>query len=586
MRNRKLMNKTAIILTLLLMCGCGNKTASADSSSSTTAATASEGTIDSQTISSSTEMNIDEMFTDRDKEIGYDESSSITIQLNGNSASCDLSGVQIAESTITIKEEGTYILSGSLNNGSVVVDADKTAKIQLVLNGVDIQCDTSAAIYVKQADKVFITLAKGTENKLSNANDFVAIDDNKIDAVIFSKDDLTLNGEGNLVIKAVYGHGVVSKDDLVITGGNYIIESKKHTLSGKDSVRIANGSFDFTAGTDGIHAENTEDPLLGFIYIADGNFKMEVQSDGMDASANIQMDGGTYEIKAADDGIHSDMTSFIKDGTIKIIESYEGIEGQCVEIAGGTIDIVSSDDGINAAGGNDQSGIGTGAEKESYKSSSNNYIKISGGKTTINASGDGVDANGNLYVSGGETYVSGSENNGNGALDYDGEATITGGIFIAAGLSGMTQNFGSSSTQGTILVHAITNQGKESKITIKDSDGTILASYEPPKQYNSVVISCPQIEVGKTYIVSMGTENMSVEMTGLIYGESAQRQGGKGMGGGKNRDGVNRNKGAQDGTTDSTTSDGIMPNGTLPEMPSDGTMSNGMPQEMSPDGIV
>lgn len=586
MRNRKLMNKTAIILTLLLMCGCGNKTASADSSSSTTAATASEGTIDSQTISSSTEMNIDEMFTDRDKEIGYDESSSITIQLNGNSASCDLSGVQIAESTITIKEEGTYILSGSLNNGSVVVDADKTAKIQLVLNGVDIQCDTSAAIYVKQADKVFITLAKGTENKLSNANDFVAIDDNKIDAVIFSKDDLTLNGEGNLVIKAVYGHGVVSKDDLVITGGNYIIESKKHTLSGKDSVRIANGSFDFTAGTDGIHAENTEDPLLGFIYIADGNFKMEVQSDGMDASANIQMDGGTYEIKAADDGIHSDMTSFIKDGTIKIIESYEGIEGQCVEIAGGTIDIVSSDDGINAAGGNDQSGIGTGAEKESYKSSSNNYIKISGGKTTINASGDGVDSNGNLYVSGGETYVSGSENNGNGALDYDGEATITGGIFIAAGLSGMTQNFGSSSTQGTMLVHAITNQEKESKITIKDSDGTILASYEPPKQYNSVVISCPQIEVGKTYIVSMGTENMSVEMTGLIYGESAQCQGGKGMGGGKNRDGVNRNKGAQDGTTDSTTSDGIMPNGTLPEMPSDGTMSNGMPQEMSPDGIV
>ena len=158
---------------------------------------------------------------------------SAAIALNGSSAACDDSRVSISGSTVTITGEGTYLLSGSLSNGQIVIDAEKTDKLHLVLNGVDINCDTSAAIYVKQADKVFVTLAADTENKLSNQSEFVAIDDNNIDSVIFSKEDLTLNRLGSLTIHAAYGHGIVSKDDLVVTSGTYEINAASHGLCGK-----------------------------------------------------------------------------------------------------------------------------------------------------------------------------------------------------------------------------------------------------------------------------------------------------------------------------------------------------------------
>lgn len=167
---------------------------------------------------------------------------------------------------MTIQEEATYILSGFLTNGQIIVDAESTDKIQLILNGVEINCDTSAAIYVRQADKVFVTLARDTQNVLSNKEDFVQIDDNNIDAVIFSKDDLTLNGLGELVINAAYGHGIVSKDDLVFTGGTYTITAAKNGLCGKDSIRFADGSFKVAAGSDGIHGDNDDDATLGYIY--------------------------------------------------------------------------------------------------------------------------------------------------------------------------------------------------------------------------------------------------------------------------------------------------------------------------------
>ena len=178
------------------------------------------------------------------------------ITLSGGSASSDSDAVQISGSTVTITDEGTYILSGTLNDGMIVVSAEDTDKIQLVLDNVEITSSDSAAIYVLEADKVFITTASGSENSLANGGEYVAIDDNNIDAVIFSKSDLTLNGAGTLTINAAAGHGVVSKDDLVLTSGAYTITAASQGLSGKDSVRIANGTYTITSGKDGIHAEN------------------------------------------------------------------------------------------------------------------------------------------------------------------------------------------------------------------------------------------------------------------------------------------------------------------------------------------
>lgn len=259
---------------LVTLSACSTVDASEPISSSAQTVPAESTPAESAVSSTSdTAENSSELFTDRDLEIGYDEETSAWITLSGDSASSDSDAVQISGSTVTITDEGTYILSGVLNNGMVVVSAEDTDKVQLVLNGVQITNETSAAIYIPEADKVFITTVDGTENVLTNGRTCSAIDDNNIDAVIFSKSDLTLNGAGTLTINAAAGHGIVSKDDLVLTSGTYVITAASHGLSGKDSVRIANGSYTITAGKDGIQAENTDDASLGYLYIAGGHLR-------------------------------------------------------------------------------------------------------------------------------------------------------------------------------------------------------------------------------------------------------------------------------------------------------------------------
>lgn len=317
------------------------------------AAQTSAGLADGATVNGI--YSYDDMFTERDLDVGYDESNAVKINLADDSTTVTVgdytetdaskadetkaddsktdetkadesetnetkadesetdgtkadesvtnetetasSGVSISGNIITITKEGTYVLSGALSEGQIVVDAD-SAKVQLVLDNADITCASSAAIYVKNADKTFITLAEGSENILMNTAEYEAIDDNNIDAVIFSKDDLTLNGKGTLTINSEYGHGIVSKDDLKLVGGTYNITAENHALSGKDSVRIADGTYNLTSGKDGIHSENADDDEKGFVYIASGDFTIESIGDGIDASYVVQIDDGDFDITA------------------------------------------------------------------------------------------------------------------------------------------------------------------------------------------------------------------------------------------------------------------------------------------------
>ena len=300
----------------------------------------------------------DDMFTERDLDVGYDESSAVKINLADDSTTVTVgddteadasetdetkadenqadesetdgtkadksetnetkaasSGVSISGNIITISKEGTYVLSGALSEGQIVVDAD-SAKVQLVLDNVDITCASRAAIYVKNADKTFITLAEDSENILMNTAEYEAIDANNIDAVIFSKDDLTLNGKGTLTINSEYGHGIVSKDDLKLVSGTCNITAKNHALSGKDSVRIAAGTYNLTSGKDGIHSENADDDEKGFVYIASGDFTIESTGDGIDASYVVQIDDGDFEITAGGGGDLRHLTGMLRhDGT-------------------------------------------------------------------------------------------------------------------------------------------------------------------------------------------------------------------------------------------------------------------------------
>ncbi len=272
--------------------GCGTGTASTSSTSATSAESSKESSSKTVTLSK------EECFSDRDLDGSYDESNSAVITLNGTSAECDSDAVEISDSTVTIKDEGTYIVTGNLSDGMIIVDAEKTDKVQLVLDGVTINSESSAPIYVKQADKVFVTTVSDTTNTLSNGGTFTAIDDNNIDAVIFSKEDLTLNGSGSLVITSPAGHGVVSKDALKVASGTYQIDCASSGLNGKDEICIADGTFTITSGKDGIHSENEDNEEDGFIYVAGGTFTISAEGDGISAASILQVDDGIFDITA------------------------------------------------------------------------------------------------------------------------------------------------------------------------------------------------------------------------------------------------------------------------------------------------
>ena len=348
---------------------------------------------DESTNTSDESSSESELFSDRDLSGEYDTEGAVKVALNKTGIECSDEGVEVSGSNATITKAGTYILSGTLDNGSIIVDADKEDKVQLVLSGVTINSDTFAAIYVRQADKVFITLDEGTENILSNSGAFSQIDDNEVDAVIFSKDDITVNGKGTLKINCAAGNGISGKDEVTITGGFIEIEAAKHAIRAKDSLAIADGSFKLVSDNDGLHAENGDDDSLGNIYITGGDFNIQVADDAIHANSLLQIDGGTFEITAA-----------------------EGLEGTYIKVNDGTILINASDDGVNAA----------------YKSSAYTpTFEMNGGKLTINMGAgdtDAVDSNADLIINGGTLDITGQS-----AFDYDGTAQYNGGTITVNG---------------------------------------------------------------------------------------------------------------------------------------------------------
>ena len=262
-------------------------------------------------------------------------------------------------------------------------------------------------------------------------------------------------------------------------------------------------------------------------------------------------------------------------------------------MSGGVVNVTSSDDGMNAAGGNTTSGWGM------MDTDQNAVLTISGGTITVNANGDGLDSNGYMYITGGTAYVSGPTNSGNGALDFGIGGTITGGTVIAAGAAGMAENFGSDSTQGSILYTFDSTLSGGTEVKLTDENGNVLASYIPEKNFQCVVISTPDVASGKTYTLTAGGNSYTIEMTSLIYGSGngmggfggghggfGGQDGGMGgfgsqnggMGGFGGRRGQNTDA-AQSGNSEQATSDGQtppqMPNGEIPQMPGGGRTSSG-----------
>ena len=490
---------------LVTLSACSTVDASEPISSSAQTVPAESTPAESAVSSTSdTAENSSELFTDRDLEIGYDEETSAWITLSGDSASSDSDAVQISGSTVTITDEGTYILSGVLNNGMVVVSAEDTDKVQLVLNGVQITNETSAAIYIPEADKVFITTVDGTENVLTNGRTCSAIDDNNIDAVIFSKSDLTLNGAGTLTINAAAGHGIVSKDDLVLTSGTYVITAASHGLSGKDSVRIANGSYTITAGKDGIQAENTDDASLGYLYIAGGTFAITAEGDGLSASGYLQVEDGdvtittgaggasvtmttdtfgtgkaggfptqdaatqtaaTEEDSVSQKGIKADGTITLSGGNFALDTVDDAIHaGGDILVTGGAYDLQSGDDAVHSdAAVTIQNGTFT--IPYCYEGIEGLSIAIDGGTFAITSVDDGINAAGGADSSGFGGARPGQEQF---SASSDSAITINGGDFVIVSTGDCVDSNGALTINGGTLDLTCNGSGN----TAIDCDGT------------------------------------------------------------------------------------------------------------------
>ncbi|WP_373231072.1 carbohydrate-binding domain-containing protein [Cohnella sp.] len=381
MKTKKMKSISAITLAALLTVsavGCSKAqfgsevvAATAQTASSTVSPSAT-----SAAEASSAETSVQdtsERFSDRDLEQSADLATAIQLNLESNQ-------------DVTLNKEGVYVLSGEVENVTVVVDAAEDAKVQIVLDDVSITNEDSPAIYVKAADKVFVT-STDSENHMEVSGSYIADGDTNLDAVIFSRADMTLNGTGTLEVVSNEGNGISSKDDIKITGGVYTIHSSADAIEANDAILIHDGTVTIDSGKDALHSENDEDTSLGYIYI----------------------EGGTLNITAADDAIRANSFVQIDGGTINIETSEEGIEANYIKINDGQITLYAKNDGVNAA----------------RKVNSDVAIEVNGGTIDVRmGSGDtdAFDSNGNIYINGGTITVEAAS-----AFDSDGTAQLNGG---------------------------------------------------------------------------------------------------------------------------------------------------------------
>ncbi len=346
---------------LTLLAACGQST----TKSSTTAAA------DTTAITTSTKTNQTSYFTEKDYDTSYDESTTSKIELSG--------------STVTITKSGTYVISGQSDGVQIKVEADKSADVHLVLKGATMT-NTNAAISATSAGHVYLTLAEGTTNSLSDSS---SNSDDRANAALFSKVDLTINGSGTLNVAGKKNNGIKANDTLHITGGTYNITAVGDAFNVNDELNITGTTMTIDAKEDGVKVDNDDDMTVGNMYLANNTITVTAGDDGIHASGNLVIDSGTYTVK----------------------NSTEGIEGKGITINGGDINVYSTDDGINAANKNAQQ--------------SDIYFTMTGGNLTVEVGQgdtDPIDSNGNITVTGGTIKMIGQT-----GFDFDGTATYTGG---------------------------------------------------------------------------------------------------------------------------------------------------------------
>lgn len=506
----------------------------------------------------------------------YDVTSSdanATITLSGSTGTISDTTRGSSGSEVTITSKGTYRISGSSEDVSIVVnDESQSGNIYLILDNVSMTNTKTACINIQASDKVVIQCVG--ENSLTYTN---TASDEKIDGAIYAKDDVTINGDGKLSITSNL-HGIVCKEDLKITGADLSVNAESIGIQAKDSLRIGGGTAAVTSGHDGIQVENSngdsyfyfekgtltvnagydgicvtsdssdssDDTFSGYMKLnggtiditsgggsdnskdkntsqkglkcdgdittADTTVTVSSADDAVNSKANIVVASGTLTLSSSDDGMTANSDLTINNGTVKVTKSYEGLEAANVVINDGDVSVTASDDGINTSGGSD-----TGSDDDSPWSSESTdaALTINGGTVYVNSSGDGLDSNGSIYVTGGTVIVEGPTGNDNGALDKgDGSgcaAKITGGTVLAIGSTGMAVNF-DDGTQCSALVTLSGTSGTE--ISVDDGSGF---TYTATKDFSCAVYSSPSMSQGNSYTITAGSSSATMDFSSSLY---------------------------------------------------------------------
>lgn len=465
---------------------------------------------------------------------------------------------------LKIKGKGSLTVLGYLNNG---IHCTKDLKIK---NG-NISV-TALGHGIKGKNSV--TVSGGTVT-VTSGKDGITSDETENE----EKGFVTIE-DGEIIITSA-GDGVSAETTLTVTGGVISIISGGGSANAQQKTDNMRGWWDFDNSASDDNSVSCKGLKAGkALVISGGSITIDAQDDALHTDGDMTISGAECILSTGDDGAHAELSLTVLDGKITVLTSYEGLEANQITLAGGELDITASDDGINANGGSDGFsggfGGGFGGRRSDMNSQSGDMtppdnsnmqtppdgnapsgnpptmpgqdaadstttddttdkqpvLLITGGKITVNADGDGLDSNGDLRVEGGDITINGPSNGGNGALDIGtengGAGVIAGGTLIALGTSSMTENFGSTSTQCAFLV-TMNSFGAGETITITDSQGNVLYTGVTVKSANSVVFSSPDLVVGETYTVTIGSTSATVTQSSTVVGNS------NGFGGGFGR---------------------------------------------------
>ena len=579
--NKKILTSatSVTLLATLALTGCSTTsnalasgTTAADSSAGTTATTSSATATDTAASSSSFSTNVksgekldvDTHYSEQD--LSWDASSETAIDLSNPTAT---DGVTVEDGTLTITKAGTYKLSGEYQGQIKVETADSDA-VRLVLDNANITNSSGAALNVVNADEVILYSASGTTNTISDGADYTATGEDDPDAVVYSKADLTIAGEGTLKVNGNHEDGIHTSDGLVIASGTLEVNAANTGIKGKDYVDILGGTINVTAQQDGIKSTNDTDEGKGWTRLSNGTVTVNAGDDGFKASRVVEISGGSLTVEQSD----------------------EGIEAQYINVSGGDVNVTSADDGMNASlktsnsestdssentsdaanqqqnnqqqgslpggqqngtsnqqqqgmgqppampGGNAQDGksqngtTGTGQQGMGQPPQGgmpgggggtfeviDAAINVSGGHVTVNAEGDGIDSNGVTTLSGGTLIVNGPSQGGNAALDTNGDLLLNGATVLSGSTADMFEAPSTNSTSGYLKLTNSSGFEQGSTVQVADSSGKVVANYKVTKSnVQLVLVSSSSIVKGQSYTVYTTTSAVDSNAASLASG--------------------------------------------------------------------